>query len=230
MSGLPLVAVLFALPDESKDFRRALTADSATGSGVDLVVRGQLAGRPVLLVHTGVGAAAAAARAAQIIAEFQPAALISAGFAGGLHPSALIGSVVVDTFDHPCTLPAGCLPGRIVSAAAVVEAASAKAALGAETGALAVDMETAAIAAAAREAGLRMLAVRTISDPVDTDLPVPMDVWFDRTRNAPRPLALVLYLLRHPTRIPPFARFVIGLGPARASLSRILQAIIAGLP
>jgi adenosylhomocysteine nucleosidase len=229
MPGPPLVAVLFALPEESKVFRRLLSGAAASGRNVELVIEGRLGEHRVLLAHTGVGATAAAARTAKIIAQFQPAVLISAGFAGGLQPTAVPAAVVIDDFGRPVSLPAGCLSGRVVSADHVVEAAMAKAALGRETQALAVDMETAAIAAAAEAAGLRMLAVRTISDPVDADLPVPMAVWFDAKRNVPRPLSLVLFLLRHPSRIPPFARFVLGLTPAREALARALQELIPQL-
>ncbi len=228
MNATAPVAILFALPEESREFCACVQVEKRSGSGVDLRVHGLLGAAPVVVAHTGVGAVRAAARARAIVREETPAALISAGFAGGLHPSAALGRVVVDAPGWAGQIPAACLAGRIVSAPRVVEGAAEKAALGHRTGALAVDMETAAIAAVAAEAGLPMAAVRTISDPVESDLPVPMAIWFDAERQRPRPFSLVWYLLRHPARIPPFARFVRGLAPARQALAQALSEFVQG--
>jgi adenosylhomocysteine nucleosidase len=122
--------------------------------------------------------------------------------------------------------PAGAIAGVIVSEGAVVETASAKRELGTRTGALAVDMETAAMAGAAQEAGVPVVALRVISDPVDADMPVPMSVWFDVERQQPRVGALLAWLAKHPGRVWPFARFVMGLGPAKAALARRLGELV----
>ena len=97
-----------------------------------------------------------------------------------------------------------------------------KAALSSSSGALAVDMETAAVAEACHAAGVPMLAVRAISDTAATSLPVPFDDWFDLHQQRPRHWGLIKYLLRHPACIPPFAKFVRGLGPARRALADFL--------
>lgn len=222
------IAVLFALPDESGPFRKVLPVESTEGRGVSLTIRGAIESVPVVVAHTGVGAAAAARRSAAIVASEAPRLIVSAGFAGGLQPSAPAGAVIFDARGSAIAPPPGCVPGRIVSEGAVVESAAAKAELGGRTGAMAVDMETAAIGAAAEEAGIPAVALRVISDPADADLPVPMAVWFDLERQSPRPLPLVAWLLRHPRRMLPFARFVGGLGPARVALARALRELIRG--
>jgi adenosylhomocysteine nucleosidase len=225
MPSAPIV-VLFALPEESGEFRALLAERTVTGKGVELVVRGTLDGKAVVVAHTGVGAVRAARRTAEVIQAETPAAVVSAGFAGGLDPEATLGRVVVDARGGGVVVPPGCLAGAIHSAEAVVEQAQAKAALGRESGALAVDMETAAIAGAASAARVRMVAARAISDPVDVDMPVPMEVWFDRERQRPRVFSLLAYLARNPARIGAFARFVRGLKPARVALARALREIV----
>ncbi len=246
MTRPPPIAILFALPDESGDFRRAMTIERHQGLGFGLTVQGMIDGIPIVVAHTGVGEGAAAHRTGQIIREHSPAALISAGFAGGLHPDARVGRVIFDPRGlEDLSTPAGALRGPIVTAPRILEFAADKAALARTTGAitrtsgaLAVDMETEAIATTASAmASVRpaprnfipVVALRVISDPVDADLPVPMRIWFDERRQAPRPVSLVLYLLRRPSRIAPFARFVRGLAPARAALAEALQAFIPTL-
>jgi adenosylhomocysteine nucleosidase len=223
------IVILFALPDESGALRGLVRVESIAGRGVELTVRGWVGEARVIVAHTGVGAAAAARRTAQIIAAERPRLIVSAGFAGGLHAAAKLGAVVFDARGSGMAAPAGSLAGGIVSEGAVVESAAAKAELGARSGALAVDMETAAIAGAAQESGVRVVALRVISDPVDADMPVPMRVWFDVERQRPRVMGLLAWLARHPGRVWPFARFVRGLGPAKIALARALGELVRGV-
>src|SRR5205823_5351536 len=125
------IALLFALPDESKDVRQAMEIETQAGRGVNLIVQGRWAGAPVLVAHTGVGAEAAARKTREIVREHAPAVMISAGFAGGLQAEAKVGMVVIDRRGSArfaaLPLPEGCLFGRLVSAPRVVEIASEKA-------------------------------------------------------------------------------------------------------
>ena len=68
-----MIAVTFAVPHESHDLRR--------------VLRGKLATREVLLVHTGIGTAAAEKCVRTLLAEHRPRWLLSAGYAGALDPA-----------------------------------------------------------------------------------------------------------------------------------------------
>jgi adenosylhomocysteine nucleosidase len=210
-----MIVVTFALPQESRDFRRRL--DPAA---------------PVRVTHCGVGPEAAARHAARILTD-RPEALIAAGFAGGLDPALRVGDVVVAAnFSDPALLArareiGGAHFGPFAGAEQPVESVEAKAALARATGALAVDMETAAISAACAHAGAPLLAVRAISDPAGAPLPVPFAEWFDLARQRPRPVRLVAYLIRHPRRIAPFSRFVRGLAPARRALAEFLVRVIS---
>lgn len=213
----PPIFVTFALPEESRDFRKAV------GGGAHPNIR---------VEHFGVGPAMAAKRVNSLLAEPKPRLLICAGFAGGLDPKLRTGDLVVaenlSTLEMLARMRA-VVPtatpfvfGSILSRTLPVESVADKAALHRETGALAVDMESEAVAAACRVAGVPLLVVRTISDPADAALPVPFPDWFDVQGQRPRVLGLLKYLATHPSHILPFAKFVRGLKPARYALTQFL--------
>ena len=237
------VMVCFAVPDESRLFRAELRNRRVwrDGSHPLPTVRGELAGAPVVVVHTGVGdSRVAREHVARLLAETMPPvrAVVSAGYAGALHPSLAVGDLVLGV-NHSspmlldrtreCLAGESIRPVRLHTAPAAVETAGAKAALHRSSGAFAVDMETAWIAGACAAAGLPMLSLRVISDAADQDFPVPGRVLYDAVRQRPRYLALPAWLALHPGRIAPFARFVRGLGPARERLTRALRTVLARL-
>jgi len=229
---LSMIVVIFALPEESRDLRRALR-DSVVGDGW---TRGFLSSancaEEIRVTHTGVGFASAAAKIAKLLSGDRPRVVISSGYAGGLDPQLKISDLLLATnFSAPglvalCRTSAGDrrVPvfGWLTSQAAAVESVADKAALADETGAHAVDMETEAIALACSAAGVPLLSVRAISDAASQPLPVPFEHWFDLARQRPRPVALVSYLARQPSRIAAFARFVRGLPSARLALTGYL--------
>ena len=157
-----MIAVTFALPQESRDFRHALRHASAVGAGARPFLLGNIGDEEVLLGHTGVGPAAAAENVAALLAFRRPRLLISTGFAGGLDPRLATGDLLVAVnFSAPelfarcrAVLGAGARAsfGTLTSQPHPAETVAEKAALAHATGARGVDMETAAIAAAcARE-------------------------------------------------------------------------------
>ena len=72
-----------------------------------------------------------------------------------------------------------------------------------------------------------MLSLRVVSDAANQAFPAPGHILFDQVRQRPRYLALPLWLLLHPGRIGPFARFVRGLTPAQATLAQALEHLLA---
>jgi len=58
---------------------------------------------------------------------------------------------------------------------------------------------------------------------------VPFADWFDIQRQRPGVFRLLKYLASHPGRIAPFARFVRGLAPARATLAEFLVGFLETL-
>jgi adenosylhomocysteine nucleosidase len=109
-----------------------------------------------------------------------------------------------------------------------LETPQAKAEFAKATGAVAVDMETATIAEQCRERGVPLLSIRVISDTARQELPVPFSVCFDVEKERPRVGALLAFLLRHPSRIRAFIRFVRTVGRARRLLSGALLDLVGG--
>jgi adenosylhomocysteine nucleosidase len=230
-----VIAVSFALPEESRDFIRAISGAVRSGSPALPVVSGTIGGRAVTVVHSGMGMASASAQIESFLKDHAPAAWIAAGFGGALCPELRIGDIVaVENFSNPALLEAArALParaGNLITTKQVVETAEQKKDLARHTGAIVVDMETAAVSRLCESRAIPLLGVRAVSDVAGQDLPVPTAVWFDLARQRPRPARLVAYLAMHPARIPPFARFVRGIGAARVQLTAFLLELIEKLP
>lgn len=231
-----MVAVTFALPQESRDFRHALRHANAVGAAPQPLRLGNVGLDEVLVAHTGVGPVAAAEGIAALLAYHRPRLLISTGFAGGLDPRLATGDLLFATNFSAPALVAECRAllgdgtraffGALASQPQPAETVAEKSALAAATGALGVDMETGSIAAACARADVPLLAVRAISDSALEPLPVPFAEWFDLAAQRPRPLALLRFLARHPAQISPFARFVRGLTPARRAFTRFITDFI----
>lgn len=232
-----MIALVFALPQESRGVVAALRAPVISGSPALPLITGRLGARDVLVLHTGVGETAAR----QTLAHYWEMretyggrwkSLITAGFAGGLDPSLPAGTLVLSGEDPSQAqeiLGARALVGGLATTAAPMETPEAKAELFRATGALAVDMETAAIAAFCREHGIPWLALRGISDPAGSPLPVSYAIWFDATAQRPRRGALLWFLARHPGRALPFAWFVGNVCRTRRALTTALLELVEKL-
>ena len=137
-----------------------------------------------VIVCGGIGQESARRAAEGAIAKYSPDLLISAGIAGALVPELHVGdtifpSVVVDIQDssrHETaiqTAPIASTPlGRTVLATyPQIASVSQKQQLAKSYGAHAVDMEAAAVARAAQKHTLPFLAVKSISDELNFELP-----------------------------------------------------------
>lgn len=192
------VAVTFARPEESGAFRRKLGSLRKGRCGALPAWRGSMGKIAVTVIHHGIGPASAGSAIRELLSHEKPCKVISAGFAGGLDPALQVGDTLTADFAN----------AKILSRAMPIETPAEKIAAFRETGARLVDMETAALAAVCASAGVPLVSVRAVSDSADQFLPVPFEAWFDMRRQRARPLALVLHLLRHPSHIAPFARFI----------------------
>jgi adenosylhomocysteine nucleosidase len=230
-----VIALCFALPEESKGIVRRLSDAKRSGPAALPVIAGTLKGRSVVVVHSGMGMASATERLGSFLADYGPSMLIASGFGGALAGDLKVGEIVVArNFSDGALLEAiDCLPahkGVLITTKEVIETAQKKRDLARHTGALAVDMETAAIRRVCEAHGIPMLAVRAVSDSAIQDLPVPSAVWFDTARQRPRPLRLLLYLAAHPRQIGPFAHFVGGIHRAGGRLTDFLLAALERFP
>jgi adenosylhomocysteine nucleosidase len=217
-AGSP-VAVTFARPEESGAFRRRIEGLRRADWGGVPAFTGRIAGAEILVVHVGIGLESAARTIRAVLGAGRPRLVIGAGFGGGLDPRLRAGDTVTDDFSRQPD------DGKraILSRAEPVETAADKRKFHRETGAQVVDMETAALVAACNSAGVPLIAIRAVSDTADEALPVPFAGWFDIARQRVRPMALVGFLMRNPSRIAPFARFVRRLPRVATELAQAIE-------
>jgi adenosylhomocysteine nucleosidase len=154
-------------------------------SGGNLVFRGGLFGEiRVALAQSGMGPALAKKATQALIDGHSPAWIISAGFSGALQAGMKIGDIVVASsivdaegtelaidLKMPADPAKGLYVGRLLTLNRIVRTVDEKKALADRFAALAVDMESLAVAQICRQAKVRFLAVRVISDDLSADLP-----------------------------------------------------------
>lgn len=226
-----MIALTFAIPAESQELVHHLSHPGQILPGPLPVILGNLGPIEIAICHTGIGSSRVRAGLAHVMTLERPQALIAAGFAGGLDPSLRTGDVLVaSNFSDPALLEqavqAGARRATFTTQTATVESATRKNRLAKDTGADAVEMETAAIATLCASAGIPLVAVRSVLDEVDQDLPLPFDTWFDAGRQRPRAGGVARHLARHPGRIVPFLRFLGDVNKARHRLtSHLLQLV-----
>jgi adenosylhomocysteine nucleosidase len=190
----------------------------------------------MLLVVSGIGQAAAAAAAMRLI-EAGAGALVSWGLAGGLAPSLEAGAVCLpeevigpdgahystarEWRERLAPLVAAhrrVACGTLLTSAAPIATAAAKAAAHQDTGAMAVDMESSAVAKAARTCGVPFIAVRVIVDTAADE--VPRAVSGASESGQVRIGRLLLGLMRSPADLVPLLRLTkryrIAIGSLRA--------------
>jgi adenosylhomocysteine nucleosidase len=216
LPDFPTVLVTFARPEESRAFRRRFEKRNSTVQTQPELHCGMIGQVEVAVAHTGIGPEAAAVAIHRLFPLAPWTCVLAAGFAGGLDPQLSLGDVVIET--RPSSEPC-----RLISRPLPVESVEEKARVFRETGAAAVDMETDTLAAACAVADIPFTAVRVISDPANTALPVPFAAWFDLKNQRPKPLGLLAYLVRHPRGVPPFVRFLRGLSFVAENLAAAVE-------
>ena len=181
------VAFVFALGIESGGLADCLKGDETSRHKHGIERAGKLDGHEVVIVESGVGAAAAARATRAVIDFYQPRWVVSAGFAGALHDDLRRGhvlmadsvaneagehlSVGIKLEPHVLAATKGLHVGRLLTVDRLIRHADERHKLHEQHAAAACDMETFAVAQACRDAGTRLLSVRIISDAVDDELP-----------------------------------------------------------
>lgn len=214
-----MIAVTFALPSESSDFRRLL---------------GDRAG-DVAILHTGVGEKICRQRIGPFLDSQSFDFVIGSGFAGGVEPSLGAGDLLLaENFSDPTLLTRArrMLIGHVARLATVdriVETAAERAQFARAHNAVAVDMETQWIADACVTRKIPFLSLRVISDTAAAPFPAPPRVLFDLERQRTSSSRLLRYLLRHPAGIGRLIRFARQIGIARANLAVALDLVLREL-
>jgi nucleoside phosphorylase len=239
-----MIAVFFALPQESHDFIARLRPRTRVETPAGPLIRGRLGSTEVAVFHVGMGTPTACSRLIALARTGfaqQLEGIIAAGFAGGLAPKLRAGSLVLDAMERGVD-PGNCwhsrarnilgkqaAVGKIATSSCVLETPKAKALFARMTGALAVEMENTAIVDFARGAGLPLIHLRAITDPANAVLPFPAGVGFDEAAQRPLPLALLAYLLTKPGLWWPFAKFVFNVGQAQRALAASVADLVRGM-
>lgn len=193
------VAILFALEREAAPFRRlarelsltraTLTQARSASEGSIFprsrfgLVSNRTAGsiEPIHIRVTGVGCSRTRVALQHILTEANsPRAIIAAGFCGALQPGLQVGDIVVagEVVDlaghswpsHSTLLPQNQQYRRLLTTNHLIANAVEKQRLGEFHKADAVDMESAAVAEACAARDIPFLAVRAVSDTIDTKL------------------------------------------------------------
>lgn len=228
-TALRAVLITAATPWEAKPLAKGLGLTPA-GAGR---WSGEVGGRAVTLLQTGMGArrTSDALDAGILAKDFQLA--LSAGLCGAMQADVRPGDIVADPHEADIelvvplreTAKALGLPfhfGRILHTNIVLQPA-AKRKLGAEHRAAACDMETQAVRRWAHGTPLAVIGVRAVLDGVDDALP----------ENAPEgedAASLAAFALRRPHRLPGLIGLGWRTGRAMRSLTRLLKAYLEGMP
>jgi len=122
----------------------------------------------------GIGRAAARRAAETVLKRYGPTVLVSAGFAGALTATLKVGDVVsaldvVDAGSGDRFAAVG--DAGTIATVSAVGGATEKRALALKWRADVVEMEASAVAAAAQEAGIEFMAIKSISDELDFEMP-----------------------------------------------------------
>ncbi len=213
-----MIAVTFALPNESSDFVRRLT-------------NGRLHGEEIRVLHTGVGKRAAEKQITNFLREDVPSTLISAGFAGALTNTLQPGDIfLAENFSTQALLARvksdDWHVGRAETVDAVLDSLGERAALAQKTGAMVVDMETRIIAEACARVQVPMLSLRAISDTAAAPFEIPARVLFDLARQRTPYAALLLHLLKNPNAIGKLFSLARQVALARGALASALDQLI----
>jgi adenosylhomocysteine nucleosidase len=178
------VAIVAALAIEVGDLVDKLRKVRKYQAAAISVIEGELAGKIVVIVVSGIGRAAARRAADLVIAGHRPTVLISAGFAGALaqdleRNELIIPGEVIDLENQQYRVELPELPaifpsvkrGRLVTVDQLVLKVSEKAALRERTLADLVDMESSAVAAVCLPRRIPFVPIRIVSDDARTELP-----------------------------------------------------------
>lgn len=226
-----MIAVSFALPAESSEFICRLQRRSRVGG----ISSGLLHEHEVVVFHTGVGEKATRAALAAFLERHQPSAVISAGFAGALTPALELGDLLIaENFSAPGLVTAALAAfsrrdirvANLTSALEMLDSSADRQMLAQATGAIAVDMETEAIAAVCATRGIPLLSLRVISDTPAAPFPAPPNVLFDLEKQRTNYLALIRYLVTHPSRMSKVVAFAKQIARARSSLTAALDLVL----
>lgn len=233
------IVVTFALDTEFAPWRKLRAFKRASVGEWDRWYEARVGAAQVRVVVTGVGRFAAQRSMAQAFAGEPAEACISAGLAGSLKPVYRLGEVLVARAasdpnaahfmhsDEPLLARAASVGARVVERFIVsdhVVGTTREKELLAATGD-AVDMESLYILSAAAHAKVPAVAIRSISDGVESDLPLDFNRVFNERGEVSLPKVL-RQLLANPGRLGGLLRLAHQSERAASALARFLDGYV----
>lgn len=249
MNQQPL-AILVAMPEEARPIARQLNLHRRKPCG-GVTFQGEIAGRPILLIRSGMGTKRAAAACRALLATTTPRLIIAAGLGGGVRHGLAVGDVVIgdrllsltgSTLGPPISLEENPViqlvhtrnreraftlaRGSIITTREIVSKQLVSRLLPADCSNPVLDMETSAVAELCRQAGIPFLAVRAISDGADEELAFSLADLTDRDLNI-RFGKVAMAILHHPGIMPQLLRLARNSRHAARNLALVLEWICA---
>ncbi len=233
-----MIAIICAIWDEVKKNKISLRiTDQGVSDGLQYL-NGELNGKPVLMGCTGIGIRKARKGTSYLIQKFRPDLIISAGYGGGLKPGLRVGDIVVGEwvlslekgekkklYSKIPNLKTAYLNGGLLTENRFIYDPIDKKNLFHETGALSVDMETWGVVEAAEKSGVPVIAVRSISDVNQDELP-DMGRIYDGSGKIMNTKTLK-YFIANPSKFYPFIKLIlIDLKKSTNSLNNFLICLI----
>jgi nucleoside phosphorylase len=209
MASPPLILVCFAVKEESNPFERAAKAH-----------------RNIRVALTGMGRMNAEKAIRRLLHDQRPDMVISSGFAGGLKPDLVSGTVVYaadQTVESALPLlAAGAYQVRFLCSGRVAATAVEKGALRKSTGADAIEMESEVICSICSEARIPSATIRVILDAAHEDLPLDFNQVMTKDQQLDwRKMTLVL--INSPRKVAALLRLQ---KRSRAAAARLSEALL----
>jgi nucleoside phosphorylase len=230
-----MIAVTFALPNESSEFLRRLGNKSRANRNGIRIVRGTIGHRSIEVIHTGVGENICRQRIGRFLENQRFDFLITAGFAGALNHQLQVNDLLVaknfSTLDlkHASLSNVSIYAANMLTVPALIDSGEERKKIAHESEASAVDMETEFIARACAAQDIPVLALRVITDTPTQPFPAPPRVLFDIQKQRTNIVALAGFFIAHPKRVPGLVQFAKRIARARKTLSNALVRIVPDL-
>lgn len=250
MDTVKHIGIIVAMPEERVALVKRLQQVKRRLVGGIPCYRGMLADRRVTVVEGGMGTAAAALAARQLINADRPNLLLSAGFCGAVRPGAQVADLVLckrlftdnENGLNEVTLPGSELitarlsaelqhrglrtwQGSFITTGRIVTKSACAGTLPDNLPTPVLEMESAAVAQAATAAGIPFLGLRAISDDAAEELGFSLDELTDEQLRISIPRVLFT-CLKKPRIIPQLARLAANSGRAGKNLGLALQQIL----
>jgi len=235
------VVVTFAVRSELAPWLRLRAFRPVRAEGLECYET-TMAGAEVFAVVTGMGAANAAQAIRHVLNARLPDVVVTSGLAGALKPAYGVGDVLVARYvrcergDQPVSSSDALLRlavecgakavDSLVSVNAIARTVEDKARLGGLADA--VDMESFAILTETRRAGIAAVAVRSVADTAQCDIPCDFSKMLDE-RGRVRLWRMSLEPLRAPQRLPALIHFAVAGRRAACRLAGFLDGYVEAL-